>query len=73
MPYVHKNVVRIETPQLLREYRSSIIHIASLEYDLKLAIYLGHPQIVKEVLAEEMEEYIQYSIMLEKELKERGL
>lgn len=73
MPFVHCPLNKIETPQLLRDYRSTIIHIASLDYDLKLSIYLGHPKQVKETISEEMEEYINYSIKLSEELKKRGL
>lgn len=73
MPYIHSSLHKLETPQLLREYRSSIIHIASLDYDLKLAIYLGHPAKVKQAIADEMEEWIQYSILLSKDLERRGI
>lgn len=73
MPYIHSSFHKMETPQLLREYRSSIIHIASLDYDLKLHIYLGHPPKVKQAIAEEMDEWIQYSIILSKELERRGI
>jgi hypothetical protein len=73
MPFVHCPLNRIVTPQLLREYRSTIIHIASLDYDLKLHIYLGHPKQVKEAIADEMQEYIKYSELLSEELKKRGL
>jgi hypothetical protein len=73
MPFVHCPLFKVETPQLLRDYRSTIIHIATLDYDLKLHIYLGHPKVIKEAIADEMEEYIQYSIKLSEELKKRGI
>ena len=73
MPFVHCPLNRVETPQLLREYRSTNIHIVSLDYDLLLNIYLGHPKQVKEAIATEMQEYIEYSKMLSEELKKRGL
>lgn len=73
MPFVHCPLHKIETPQLLRDYRSTIIHIASLDYDLKLSIYLGHPKTIKEAISDEIEEYIDYSIKLSEELKKRGI
>ena len=73
MPFVHCPLNRVETPALLRDYRSTIIHIASLDYDLKLNIYLGHPKQVKEAIDDEMQEYINYSVLLSEELKKRGL
>lgn len=73
MPYIHSSIKRLETPQLLREYRSTIIHIAALDYDLKLHIYLGHPKKVKEAIADEMTEYINYANVLSKELESRGI
>lgn len=73
MPYIHSSIKRMETPQLLRDYRSTIIQIAALDYDLKLHIYLGHPKKVKEAIADEIDEYINYAIVLEKELKSRGI
>lgn len=73
MPFVHCPLNRVETPQLLREYRYTIIQIAAFDYDLKLHVYLGHPKQVKEAIADEMEEYIEYSIKLSEELKKRGL
>lgn len=73
MPFVHTPLHKFETPALLRDYRSTTIHIASLDYDLKLAIYLGHPANVKQALSDEMEEYIEYHIKLSEELKKRGI
>lgn len=73
MPFVHCKLVKIETPALLRDYRSTIITIASLDYDLKLSIYLGHPENYKEIIIAEMEDYIAYSEILSKELQKRGL
>ena len=73
MPFVYCKLDKIETPALLREYRSTIMTIASLDYDLKLSIYLGHPKNFKEIIAAEMEEYITYSKTLALELQKRGL
>ena len=64
---------KIETPVLLREYRSTIMSIACLAYDLKLSIYLGHPKNFKEIIIAEMEEYTAYSKTLASELQKRGL
>lgn len=63
----------MKTPQLLREYRNTLIHISALDYDLKLHIHLGHPKIVKEAIAEEIDEYTNYYTSLVDELKKRGL
>lgn len=73
MPFVHCPLNRVETTQLLREYRSTNIHIVSLDYDLLLNIYLGQPKQVKEAIADELQEYIKYSELLSEELKKRGL
>lgn len=73
MPFVYCKLDRIETPALLREYRSTIITIASLDYDLKLSTYLGHPKNFKEIIIAEMEEYISHSKILSAELQKRGL
>lgn len=73
MPFMHKHIKRVKTPQLLREYRNTILQIASIEYDLKLSMYLQHPRELKEDLADEMEEYINYASCLQKEIEERGL
>ena len=73
MPFVYCKLDKIETPALLRDYRSTIITIASLDYDLKVSIYLGHPKNFKEIIIAEMEEYIAYSKTLASELQKRGL
>lgn len=73
MPFMHKHIKKVETPQLLREYRNTVLQIASLDYDLKLSIYLQHPGELKEDLAVEMQEYIDYASSLQKEIEERGL
>lgn len=73
MPFSYCPFNKIETPQLLRDYRSALIAIASLEYDLRLAIYLGHPKTIREIICCEIEEYFDYSNKLSEELKKRGL
>lgn len=73
MPYIHKHVKKISTPQLLREYRNTILQIASLEYDLKMHIYLSHPVAIKEEIADELKDFIVYSEFLQKEIEKRDL
>jgi hypothetical protein len=73
MPFIYCPLNKIETPQLLRDYRSALITIASLEYDLRLAIYLGHPGSFREVICSEIEEYFEYSNKISEELKKRGI
>lgn len=73
MPFMHKHIEKVETPQLLREYRNTILQIASLDYDLKLHIYLQHPAVIKEQIADEMQEFIDYASSLGQEIEKRGL
>lgn len=73
MPFVYCKLDKIETPALLRDYRSTLITIASLDYDLKLSMYLKHPNNFKEIIIAEMEEHIAYSKTLASELQKRGL
>lgn len=73
MPFVYRKLDKVETPTLLRDYRSTIMTIASLDYDLKLSTYLRHPKNFKEIIIDELEEYIRYSEILSKELQKRGL
>lgn len=73
MPYIHKHIKKVATPQLLREYRNTILLIASLDYDLKLHMYLDHPAAVKEEIANELQEFVDYASFLQKEIETRGL
>ena len=71
MPFMHKHIKRVKTPQLLREYRNTLLQIVSIEYDLKLSMYLQHPGELKEDLADEMQEYINYSSCLQRSEERR--
>ena len=73
MPYIHKHIKKVKTPQLLREYRNTILQIASLDYDLKLHMYLEHPVAIKEEIANELQDIIVYGEFLQKEIESRGL
>jgi len=73
MPFIHKHIKKVSTPQLLREYRNTILQIASLDYDLKLHMYLEHPVAIKEEVADELRDLIVYGEFLQKEIESRGL
>ena len=72
MPYIYKPLNRFESKELIREIHQTAIVIASIEYDLNLAIYLKHPADIKDSYAEEIQEYKEYEKILSEELKKRG-
>ena len=56
MPFIYKPLNRFKSKELIREIHQTAIVIASIEYDLNLAIYLNHPADIKEHYAEEIVE-----------------
>ena len=54
MPFIYKPLNRFESKELIREIHQTTIVIASIEYDLNLAIYLNHPAEIQESYAEEI-------------------
>ena len=72
MPFIYKPLYRFESKELIREIHQTAIVIASIEYDLNLAIYLNHPADIKESYADEIKEHKDYKNILSEELKKRG-
>lgn len=72
MPFIYKPLNRFESKELIREIHQTAIVIASIEYDLNLAIYLNHPAVLKESYTDEIQEYKEYKNILLEELKKRG-
>ena len=72
MPFIFKPLQRYETKELIREIREISIQIACLEYDIHFNLYLNHPSNMLEDFTNELAEYREYKLLLERELQKRS-
>lgn len=72
MPFIFKPLQRYETKELIKEIREISIQIACLKYDLQFSLYLNHPSNMLEDFTNELSEYKEYKLQLERELQKRS-